>query len=208
MSKASIVYIDGFNFYYGCLKNTKWKWLDLERFFSLLRQDDDILAIKYLTALVAGPKRTKQEAYLLALETLEKTEVVLGRFKRKQVKCLVHGCRHSGSRVFRMPEEKRTDVNIAVSIVADAMRKECERVVVVSGDSDLVPALKLAKELNPGIEIVVYVPASGPKRGAAVELRSAADKARTIPIALLSKAQFADRIRGSGSDWIEKPASW
>ena len=25
----TIVYVDGFNLYYGCLKNTPWKWLDL-----------------------------------------------------------------------------------------------------------------------------------------------------------------------------------
>ncbi len=37
MPKSSIVYIDGFNFYYGAVKDTKCKWLNLERFFGLLR---------------------------------------------------------------------------------------------------------------------------------------------------------------------------
>ncbi len=36
----TIVYVDGFNLYYGVLKNTGYKWLDLERFFTLLRQAD------------------------------------------------------------------------------------------------------------------------------------------------------------------------
>ena len=46
VSNRSIIYIDGFNFYYGAVKGTKWKWLDVEHFFSMLRQDDDIQVIK------------------------------------------------------------------------------------------------------------------------------------------------------------------
>ena len=66
----TIVYVDGFNFYYGVLKNTRYKWLDLERFFTLLRPHDDIQAIKYFTALVeAGAHRVRQETFLKALET-------------------------------------------------------------------------------------------------------------------------------------------
>src|SRR5437870_4182308 len=32
----TIIYIDGFNFYYGALKNTKFKWLDLQTLFHKL----------------------------------------------------------------------------------------------------------------------------------------------------------------------------
>jgi hypothetical protein len=69
MSKSSIIYIDGFNFYYGAIKNTKWKWLNLEKYFKLLRQDDEIVTIKYFTALIDGSHRANQESYLLALNT-------------------------------------------------------------------------------------------------------------------------------------------
>ena len=54
----SVIYVDGFNLYYEVLKNTACKWLDLQRFFTLLRQNDDIRAIKYFTAIVEpGPRR-------------------------------------------------------------------------------------------------------------------------------------------------------
>ena len=89
MSKSSIIYVDGFNLYYGTVKGTKWKWLDVERFFSVLRQDDDIQAIKYFTAEIEGPHRFHQQAYLLALATLPKIQIILGRFKSKQVQCHV-----------------------------------------------------------------------------------------------------------------------
>ena len=208
MSKSSIIYIDGFNFYYGAVKGTKWKWLNLEKFFKLLRQDDEIITIKYFTALIDGSHRQNQDAYLLALNTLPKVEIILGKFKKKQVKCLVPSCNFPGKRIFQMPEEKRTDVNIAINILNDALQDLCERIILVSGDSDLVPALKMLKELKPEKEIIVYIPANDPKRGAAIELRSVADKARTIPVALFSKAQFKERIRDSDKDWIVKPSSW
>jgi hypothetical protein len=45
MRSRSIIYIDGFNLYYGAVKNTPWKWLDMEKYFSLLLPDDDIQII-------------------------------------------------------------------------------------------------------------------------------------------------------------------
>jgi len=42
----STIYIGGFNLYYGAVKNTSWKWLDMEKYFSLLSLDDDIQIIK------------------------------------------------------------------------------------------------------------------------------------------------------------------
>ena len=47
MSPREIVYIDGFNLYYGAVKNTPYKWLNVERYFTLLRQNDEIRKIHY-----------------------------------------------------------------------------------------------------------------------------------------------------------------
>jgi hypothetical protein len=49
-----IVYIDGFNLYYGCLKGTPYKWLDVCRLSELLLPADDIVAVKYYTARVSA----------------------------------------------------------------------------------------------------------------------------------------------------------
>ena len=39
----TIVYIDGFNLFYGLLRNTPWLWLDLEKLVrSLLTEKYDI----------------------------------------------------------------------------------------------------------------------------------------------------------------------
>ncbi|MPZ21286.1 MAG: NYN domain-containing protein, partial [Luteitalea sp.] len=121
----TIVYVDGFNLYYGAVKGTPYKWLNLQRYFTLLRPHDDLILIRYFTALIDGPRRPNQDRFLRALSTLPKVEVILGRFKHKQVECHYADCQMPGRRFFRVREEKRTDVNIAVYIVDDAHQDRC-----------------------------------------------------------------------------------
>jgi hypothetical protein len=70
MPPRTIVYIDGFNLYYGAVRGSAFKWLNLQRFFQLLRPHDNIVKVHYFTALVEGPTRPNQEVYLRALGTL------------------------------------------------------------------------------------------------------------------------------------------
>jgi uncharacterized LabA/DUF88 family protein len=206
--KRSVVYVDGFNLYYGAVKGSPHKWLDLQRYFEILRPHDDIQAIRYFTALIDGPRSKNQLAYLRALETLPLMEIVLGQFKMKQVTCQVKVCTLGGARRFTTQEEKRTDVNIAVRMLDDAYQDVCERFVLVSGDSDLVPAVNLVKTRFPRKEVIVYVPARSRVRGAAVELRGAADKHRILPLEKLVHAQFPARVADGSGGVIEKPADW
>ena len=175
LQPRAIIYIDGFNLYYGALRGTAHKWLNLERYFSLLRPDDDLQQINYFTAPVTGPTRPNQDLYLRALATLPLVNIVLGKFKKKRIRCAVPGCCHAAPRIFNAVEEKRTDVHIGIHMLDDAYQNRCERQILVSSDSDLVPALNVVKSRFPNQEIIVYVPTRNAIRGAAVELRSAAD---------------------------------
>ena len=208
MKPRSIIYIDGFNFYYGAVRGSRYKWLDLEACFRRLRPGDDIRRIYYFTALVDGDKRARQQTYLRALATLPNVEVILGKFKLKQVRCRVAGCSYGGDRTFETPEEKRTDVNIALQLIDDAHHDRAERFVLISGDSDLVPVLERVKLLRPEKELIVYVPARHRIRGAATELRNAADKNKTFPEVLLKVSQFPVRLPDGRGGTIEKPPSW
>jgi hypothetical protein len=67
MRNRSIIYIDGFNLYYGAVKNMPWKWLDIERYFSSLLPDDEMQIIKYFTAKMLGSHKANQGAYSLVL---------------------------------------------------------------------------------------------------------------------------------------------
>jgi hypothetical protein len=208
MPPRTIVYIDGFNLYYGAVRGSAFKWLNLQRFFQLLRPHDNIVKVHYFTALVDGPTRPNQEVYLRALGTLPLVNIVLGKFKKKQVRCSNSACTFAGERFFAVPEEKRTDVNIAVFLLDDAYQNQCDHSIVVSGDSDLVPAISLLKVRFPKKRVTVYVPSRNPMRGAAVELRSVADKHRTLPLNLLPFAQFSNPLPDGAGGLLHKPASW
>ena len=208
VKRRTAIYIDGFNLYYGALKGTPYKWLDLDRYFRLLRPNDDLQCIRYFTAMVNGPTRPNQETYLRALATTPLVTPILGKFKNKRVKCALPGCSYSGSRFFQTPEEKRTDVNIAVYMLDDAYQDVCDHMLLVSGDSDLVPAVRTVSMRFPAKQITVYVPAQHPTRGSAVELRTAANRSRELPLNLLPHAQFPPTVSDGAGGLIAKPASW
>jgi hypothetical protein len=79
------VYIDGFNLYYGALKGTKYKWLDLKALMSrVLPSSHNIIKIKYFTARVSGsadPDAPRRQAiYIKAMKTLPEIEIHFGSF--------------------------------------------------------------------------------------------------------------------------------
>lgn len=51
------VYIDGFNLYYGCLKKTPYRWLNVAELCRLMLPKDTIHRIKYFTARVSARPR-------------------------------------------------------------------------------------------------------------------------------------------------------
>jgi len=204
----TIIYIDGFNLYYGAVKGTPWKWLDLAKLFRMIRPADDIQCIRYFTAMVNGPTKPNQEVYLQALATTAPVKVILGNFKKKRVQCKVSACTFAGGKLFETQEEKRTDVNVAVHMLDDAYQNKCDKFVLVSGDSDLVPAVKMIRHRFPTKQIIVYVPAQHPARSHAVELRSSAHASRNLPLNLLKHCQFANRLPDLAGGFLNKPASW
>jgi 6-hydroxy-3-succinoylpyridine 3-monooxygenase len=192
----TIVYVDGFNLYYGAVRGTPYKWLDLQ--------------IKYFTAWVTGATLPNQQAFLAALATRPLVQPILGNFKRKRVRCGYQQCSVAGgpARLFDVHEEKRTDVNIAVYMLDDAYQDACDNFVLVSGDSDLVPAVKMIRYRFPKKRIIVYVPAQVPQRGAAVELRTSAHAHRLLPLNLLAHAQLPAQVPDGTGGVIVKPAAW
>jgi hypothetical protein len=82
------VYIDGFNLYYGCVKGTPYKWLDINKLLQIVLPKNDITLVKYFTARVKptpsdpdAPKR--QSVYLKALKAhIPHLEIIEGRFLR------------------------------------------------------------------------------------------------------------------------------
>jgi hypothetical protein len=86
----TIAYIDGFNLYYGCLKKTGYRWLDIKALVtSLVPSTHQMLKVKYFTARVSGasdPDAPRRQAiYLSALRTIPEVEIHYGSFLAKTI---------------------------------------------------------------------------------------------------------------------------
>ena len=210
-SKRSIIYVDGFNFYYGLLRSPrlrKCKWLDFEKLFRRLRPHDDLRLVKYFTAYWRDASGERHRVYTRALAQSPFIQVIEGRYKRKTTRCRVASCQHSGSREYTTFEEKETDVNIGLHILDDGYRDSLDVLVLVSADSDLLPALAMFRERFPLKQIVVYIPGPRSRYDNALELRAIADSARVLPANMIPHCLLPNEIQAPGGQVIRKPANW
>lgn len=205
------IYIDGYNFYFGLLCGGKYKnckWLDLEQLFARILPKDDIQAVKYFTAYWQDESGSRHKIYTSAMTAhCQKVQVIEGHFKPRKRECKNRQCTLPRPRYFTTFEEKQTDVNIGITMVDDAHLGVCDRMVLVSGDSDLVPVLGLVRERFPKIELFVYIPGPQQRFDQATEIKAMADRARSIPGNLLPHCQLPAKVN-VGAAVFEKPASW
>ena len=130
------IYIDGFNLYYGCVKDTSFKWLDLLKLSQTLLPKDEILSIKYFTALVKPrsndpEKPSRQRTYLRVLKTIPNLEIIYGSFLTSEVRMPISPIGSGYTKVIKT-EEKGSDVNLATHLLIDSFRNTYELAVVVS----------------------------------------------------------------------------
>ena len=201
-SRRVAVYVDGFNLYYG-LKSQGWKryyWLNIWLLAENLLRNCQLCSVKYFTAHVKGnPQKTqRQQTYLSALRNhCPRLEIFTGRylFKERQ-------CRECGN-VWRIPEEKQTDVNIATEMLADAFQDRFDTALVISGDSDLVPPIdKIHKEL-PDKKVLVAFPPRRSSNDLAKTCTSFFINQKTIRVSLLPNP-----VRKPDGTELRKPSDW
>ena len=220
------VYIDGFNLYYGLLKGGPHKWLNLETLFDSLLPKNQIQRIRYFTAKVeARPGDTdlpvRQAAYLRALATLSRVEVVYGTFLTSCVRAPVvvrdqagYPQKVNGKPVIKlaasgMPvmewvqktEEKGSDVNLAAHLLKDAFTGDCQCAVVVSNDSDLLTPIRMAKAQGLATGLIP------PRDKGSVELKRTVNFQKSIRVHQLAAAQFPNSFVDAVGT-ITKPADW
>ena len=132
-----VVYIDGFNLYFGMMDAgfNHCKWLNVEKLVrSYLTANQELIEIKYFTSRITNnpQKQKRQTTYLEAIETTE-VKIIYGLYKAKQIEC--ENCGHN----WNISNEKMTDVNIATHMIIDAFQDKYDTAILISGDSDLVP---------------------------------------------------------------------
>lgn len=145
------LYVDGFNLYHAIdgLKDDRLKWLSLFDLGQTIihRKTESLETVVYFSAYAHFRSTTdptvvgRHRAYVAALQATG-VEVVLGNFKRKPRKCFKCNAQWDSH------EEKETDVNMAVRMVADAFRDKYDVAYVLTSDTDLVPAMKCARQVG------------------------------------------------------------
>lgn len=211
MKTRAMVYIDGYNWYHAIFKHRPdLKWLDIQKFFETLRPHEEIIGTKVFTAIVDedkldSPARKRHLNYLNALKTNPKIKVIKGKFQDREVTCR-GDCRLK----YKVPEEKKTDVNIAVELMSDAIDNASDMIIAVSGDSDLQPPIAWIKRRYPDKRILVYIPvlpAEQPKRRLDY-YPSIKVECNFLPLNDLSACQLPNQLQLKSGDWAIRPHCW
>lgn len=210
------VYIDGFSFYYACFSGpTKspyrnWKWVDFERLAQNLFPDDDIVAVHYFTAIAPSPpddpgQADRQVNYLDALRAYSATKVHVGRFAKSKREVALVRC-PEGMAVQQTAfvwQEKKSDVALASTFLIDAVQGTADALVLVTNDSDFVPAVQIAKRVSSRIVGII-----SPDLAVSKELAKASDFAWRFDKGLLAISQLPNPVVTPQGRAIHKPLRW
>ncbi|MEZ5058900.1 MAG: NYN domain-containing protein [Saprospiraceae bacterium] len=197
-----IVYVDGFNLYFGMKSKYKnVKWLNIHSLaLKLLKPNQELVNVKYFTARIANNgnnKERRQSLYLDALNTTD-IEIYYGHYNSKPKECFSCG------NIIKDNEEKMTDVNIATQMIIDGFTDQYDLAMLISGDSDLVPPIREIKNHLPEKRIIVAFP---PNR-ITKSLKKEAHGNFIIGKSKLSTSQFPNTIEIENGINLIRPIQW
>ncbi|OFZ15734.1 MAG: hypothetical protein A2Z20_05210 [Bdellovibrionales bacterium RBG_16_40_8] len=210
MSKT-IVYVDGFNLYYAVKKHNA-KWLDISVLCDRLLTQNEVVTIKYFTARVRSRLgdldiHIRQNAYLRALQSNPKIEIIFGHFLTNDKWMVQTKDAGKDSQKIKkvqviVTEEKGSDVNIATHLLVDGFQNKYDIAAVITNDSDLkLPVEMVRSVLNKPVGIIC--PHEHPSR----ELKKVASFFKCIKAETYKECQFPDSFADSIGK-VHKPKEW
>lgn len=230
------VYVDGYNLYYGCLKGTPYKWLDLLALFerqilpSINFKIEGVpahtelqpIAVKYFTAKIldqaaaADDSVSSQAHYFNALDKLYRTRIqrIEGYYSLTEANARIVDAEGKIKklrdcrklRAWKL-EEKQSDVNLALHLYHDSVAGEVDQVVAVTNDTDIEPALSLIRK-HTKVVVGLVIPTTDQRRVGNTSLaRHAHWVQRRIHTGQLAAAQLPRVVTG-GKHPTTKPISW
>ena len=218
MSPRVGFFVDGFNLYHSVTKvaqetsDESVKWLDLQGLargiLPLISPTASLASIHYFTALpehlyLTDPGRLQRHrTYLRALTAhgSMRPSIVLGRIAQQQVQVRTASGEITGS-IWR---EKGTDVALAMALLREASKGDMDEAVIVSGDADYLPAVKVFRKMYPDVGLRFAFP-----RGrASKELLREAPKSFTLTSAAYFSHRLPERIRLPSGKFLHCPAEW
>ncbi len=205
--------VDGFNLYHS-LRAAKRDsggpgalWLDLRSlcasYLHAVGGGAQIESVIYFSALARHLETVRRGVtlrHLAYIGCLEATGVIvrLSQFKQKWLTC-PHCLRSIGRH-----EEKETDVAIATTMLELLWGDQCDTVVLVTGDSDVAPALRAALRCFPDKAVCCFLP----YRRSSLELRSLAHRSFLVSREQYLRHQLPDPFRLPDGRLVAKPGTW
>lgn len=207
--------IDGFNLYHSVrqasidlsLSGAGTRWLDIwsmcASYLPAIGNSAQIEKIFYFSALAHHRSASDPGTiarHELFIECLVDTGVIpeMGRFKQKSSQC-----RRCGKQSIAY-EEKETDVAIAVKLLEIFVMDVCDTAVLVTGDTDLVPAITTAKRLFPRKNVLLLFPYKRHNQ----ELKKLVTQAFQLKKETYHRHQFADPYICRDGRELFKPLVW
>lgn len=209
----TVFLVDGFNLYHSvpaaarAFGGSGTEWLNIDAlcrsYLHIVGSGATLDRIYYFSALAKhleakNPDVTKRHRDLI--RCLEDTgiNIHLARFKRKTITC-----NHCGKTLTRR-EEKETDVAIAVVLLELLHTDGADSIVILSGDTDIAPAVRTAKKLFPAKAVGFAFPYGRKNK----ELAAIGDFAFTITKEQYRNHQFPDPYTLKNGRQVAKPPKW
>ena len=198
-----VALIDGFNLYYAIDERREYhpfKWLNLQKLVqACVPKTDTIEEILYFTSLQLWlPEIAARHRLFIRANEHFGVKAVYGEFRQRDRTCpLCEG-------QYRGREEKQTDVNIAIHLLRLAVQDRYDTALVVTGDSDVLPAIRAVKGMYPTKRIRIAIPIGRE----ANQLKQEADSYIRLKQMHLRSSMFGDEIDlGEGAKLV-RPNTW
>lgn len=204
--------IDGFNLYFSMNDNrySKYKWLDFSKLFRNYVNSRDKIEIHYFTTVnykdihsyktdrIRIDGKYKRHMILIEAEETKGVIVHYGNFMDTDYIC--ENCKHHNIR----RKEKQTDVNIGAFLSYLAFSRNLEKFIILSADTDMIPAISLVKEISPEKHISLLLPPGY----AFSEISKFCDKTYQMEEEILKSSMFPRTVLNEKGEEITCPEEW
>jgi uncharacterized LabA/DUF88 family protein len=197
-----IFFFDGFNLYHALANKRfyRYKWIDItslaEKFIT---KKDKIEDIYYFTALaIWSPDKVRRHKAFIKAQEIKGVKTIYGEFRRRDKECRI--CK----KTYQTFEEKQTDLNIAIQLFKLSIQDKYDKALIISGDSDLIPAIEAVKSTFPHKKIGVIIPIGR----SAEQLKQTCDFYMKMKEKHLKASMLPDVINLGDDKKIERPNLW
>lgn len=141
-----MIFIDGSNLLRGSAR--AGAQFSYEKLINILKKDRNIIRIYYYSGRKV-PNTTKQKKYFKMLKKLG-FEVVTTPLKKREIEC--GNCNHKEL----IDIEKGVDASLSTDLLWFAFQNAYDKAILLSGDSDFLPAMKRVRLLGKNVELWAF----------------------------------------------------